>query len=172
MALLEATIKELYQSTVDAFPTTGKRQHSTNEIVISKLEWVPFIGMKTLRIKGLAQNKGNRHEYNPLIIFKNVVYHSENGYGLVEITDNAGKTYFLEKLGNDQNDVLIRCNCQDFYWRGTHWDKVKKCLSGPDRKKYEAKYNPGSANPTESMMMCKHIIKLSKVLNTSGLLLL
>jgi hypothetical protein len=170
MQLLEATLKELYDSTVEAFPKCGLRQNSTNTIVFTHLEWLPFVGMKTLRIKGDCYNKQNGHQYQPLIIFKNVQYYPEKRLGLVEIMDNTGKTYFLEKLGGDKNDVLVRCGCGDFFYRGNWFDHLEKCLAGPVRKKYEAKYAPGSANPTESMMFCKHLIKLGRILNASSLL--
>ena len=170
MDLFETTLRELYQSTVEAFPKTTKRQHSTNEIIITKLEWVPFIAMKTLRVKGLAQNKGNGHEYSPIILFKQVVYHPQRERGVIEIIDNMGQTYFLEKLQQDDTQILVSCGCNDFRWRGQHWDKVEKCLLGRDRKKYEAKYNPGSANPDEAPMLCKHLMKLSKTLSGSGIL--
>jgi len=170
MDLIETTLHELYLSTIDAFPDTSKRQHSTNEIVITQLEWIPFIAMKTLRVKGLAQNKGNGHEYNPIILFKQVEYYDRVGRGIIEIADNIGKTYFLEKLKENETQVLVRCNCNDFYWRGVHFNKLDKSLLGRDRKKYEAKYNPGSANPEEMPILCKHLMKLSKTLSGSGIL--
>ena len=169
MDLFEATLRELYQSTVDAFPNTTKRQYATDTISISRLEITPFLGMKTLMIKGLAQNEGK--EYNPFIVFKQVSYQPKRGRNIIEIADMKGEKHFLERLSTENNDVLVRCNCQDFYWRFTHTDHEERCLMGRDRKKYEAKYNPGSANPLNKEGMCKHLLKLMKILSESKIII-
>jgi hypothetical protein len=53
----ESTLYDLHQSAVDAFPHTTKRQHATDTIRIVQLNWTPFLGLKTLYLKGLAQNE-------------------------------------------------------------------------------------------------------------------
>lgn len=162
----ESSLQELYQSAVEAFPATTMRQHATDPIVISSLQWVPFLGMKTLFVKGIAES-GSK-EYSPLIVFKRVRY-GEEGPRMVPLAASDGGEYFLERLSAENTEVLVRCNCQDFYWRWTHADKLDKSLYGRNRKKYEAIYRPGSANPTNSPGICKHLMKLSKVLRESGL---
>lgn len=166
--IIESSLTDLYKSTVNAFPNTTKRQHATDPIKIVELKWTPFLGMKTLFVRGVAHNENRT--YNPMILFKKVSYHKQNTKGVVELHTNEGEQVFLERLSFDNNGVLVRCNCKDFHWRFTHWDSLDKSLYGRDRKKYEAKYNPGSANPTESPGMCKHIMKLTKVLQESGLI--
>lgn len=168
MNLLEVSLQELYQSTVAAFPSTTKRQHSTDTIEILRLEVTPFLGVKTLMIKGLAQNEGK--EYNPFIVFKQVIYQPKRGRNIIEIADMKGEKYFVERLSIEDNDVLVRCNCRDFYWRFTHTDHTEKCLMGRNRKKYEAQINPGSANPLNKEGMCKHLIKLMKVLSENRII--
>lgn len=159
----ESSLNDLYKNIQLAFPTTTKRQHAIDTIVIEHLSWMPFIGMRTLHVKGLAKNQGR--EYNPFIVFKNVLY----GEGL-EIVDNIGKQFKIKPLSWEKNDVLLKCGCEDFQWRMRHWNKVDKSLQGPDRKKYEALYRPGSANPKQLAGMCKHIIKLCKVLESAKVL--
>jgi len=163
----EATLIDLYQSTVEAFPNTTKRQYATDPIKIVKLEWTPFLGVKTLFIKGHATNEGSF--YMPMVLFKAVNYKEKIGKDVVELHTHKGEQVFLEKLNFFDNDVLLRCNCADFNWRFTHWNSVNKSLYGRDRKKYEAKHFPGSANPKELPGMCKHLIKTIKVLRESGI---
>lgn len=157
--ITESSLSELFQSTVDAFPNTTKRQYATDTINIANITWRPFLGMRTLFVKGLAQNEGK--EYSPIIIFKNVQYHENEEPNLIKITED-GNEYFFEPLSMD-TDVILRCPCADFYWRGVHFNSLDKSLYGRDRKKYEAIYNPGSSNPTQSPIMCKHLIKLASV---------
>jgi len=160
----ESSLTELFKSSVAAFPNTAKRQHATDTIKITKLNWTPYLGLKTLFVRGLAQNEGK--EYNPVIMFKNVIY----GEGL-ELTDNLGKNYRVKPISAKTNDVRVRCQCGDFYWRFTHFDHVDHSLYGRNRKKYEAKYNPGSANPQEMPGLCKHLMKLIKVLYEAKILI-
>ena len=161
----ESTLTDLYKNAVNAFPNTTKRQYATNPIKITNLRWTPFVGLRTLFVRGLAQNE-NR-EYNPIIFFKNVKYLDKSGVSLMA---SDGKEYFLEQLSAKSNDVLVRCNCQDFYWRFNYHDYLDKSLHGNKRKKYEAKHNPGSANPLEMPGMCKHLMKMMKTLGESGIL--
>ena len=164
---IESSFNDLYQSTVLAFPKTEYRQHATDPIKINKITWSPYLGVKTLFIKGLAQNE-NR-EYQPIVLFKNVKYHSGiDAPNLIKL-HTEGKDFLLEKLSLENSDILVNCQCKDFQWRLRHFDSVDKSLYGKDRKKYEALYRPGSANPMEMPGMCKHIIKLMKAIRETGL---
>jgi hypothetical protein len=161
--LNESSSQDLYDSAVEAFPNTTKRQHATQPIKISTIKWTPYLGMNTLFVKALAQNEGR--EYNPIILFKGVKYLDEGG---ISVMGDMGRV-FLEKLSLNDNHVALRCNCPDFSWRFNYFNHVDKSLYGRKRKKYEALYNPGSANPMEMPGMCKHLMKLSHVLNQSGI---
>jgi hypothetical protein len=165
---LESSINDLYQSAVQAFPNTTKRQYATDTIQISSLNWVPFVGFKTLFVKAIAQNEGK--EYNPIILFKGVVYHEAAGPNIIGLDASDGQHYFLERLSLNAQNVMVRCPCKDFFWRMHHYNHEDKSLQGKDRKKYEAIYNPGSANPQELPGLCKHLMKFAKVLNQSGLI--
>lgn len=161
---IESSLLQLYDSSVKAFPKTKKRQFATDPIKIVKLEWIPFLGVKTLFIKSRAQNESK--EYNSIILFKNVNYSKKFKNNFFELNASNGKKYFIEKI-SPEKDVLLRCNCPDFNWRFKHFNYLDKSLFGRDGKKYEAIFNPGSANPQELPGMCKHIIKLIKVLKES-----
>lgn len=164
ITFLESSAEELYRSAVKAFPNTKMRQHATHPIVIRELRWTPFVGVKTLFIKGLAQNEDR--EYGPCILFKGVNYQGK----AVKITASDGLQYNFDKLSLENTDVLVRCNCPDFFWRFNYYDHLDKSLYGTKRKKYESHGGP-PANPLELPGMCKHIMKMTKVISESGIFL-
>lgn len=165
--LAETSLNGLYSSIVKAFPGTTRRQNSVDEVRIEHLEWVPFRGMRTLFVKGQARRDSSKNEC--IMVFKDVVY-GPPGRGMVELRASNGETVFLEPLSAESSDVLVRCTCGDFHWRMTHFNKVDGSLFGRDRRKYEAKFRPGSSNPTELPGLCKHLMKMSRALAESSLL--
>lgn len=170
LLLHESNLQDLYVSTVQSFPATTKRQYSTDLIRIVELNWTPFLGVKTLFIKGIANSEESGKQYSPMVLFKGVNYHnSKDHQDWIEIVANDGRNYVFEKL-NAENNVLVRCDCKDFRWRFNYTDHTNASLYGRVRKKYEAKANPGSSNPLELPGMCKHLIKLVKTLDKAGIL--
>jgi hypothetical protein len=166
---IESSLNDLYQSTIKAFPKTAKRQHSTDEIKIVKLEWTPFLGVKTLFLKGLAQNIGNGHEYKTIILFKDVNYNPKRNF--VEIVANDGKNHLIERLSYEKHDVLLKCNCKDFDFRFNYYNHLDGSLFGRKRRKYEATTNRLPANPLEMEGKCKHLISMTKALRDSGVII-
>lgn len=165
----ESNFQDLYTSTVNAFPKTTKRQHATDLIQIIELNLTPFLGVKTLFVKGVAHSEESGNQYFPMILFKGVNYHnSKDNPNWIDVANN-GRNYILERI-DTKNDVLVRCDCKDFYWRFNHTDHIDTSLYGRVRKKYEAKINPGSANPLEMPGMCKHLIKLMQTIGHIGIL--
>jgi hypothetical protein len=165
---VESTLDQLYTSAVQAFPRTRFRQHATDPIRITELQWIPYLGMKTLYLRGRAQNIDNHHEYQPIILFKNVRYHdTKDQAGLVEIVASDEKHYLLERLGYTANDVLLRCDCKDFHWRFNYYDHIDHSLYGRKRSKYEAQGGP-PANPRQMPGMCKHLMKMVLALDHAG----
>lgn len=163
--LNETSLNTLQNSAIDAFPRTQKRQHAVDEVRIDHINWTPYLGVKTLYVRGLAHNITNGKEYNPSVLFKGVRYHENNDAdGLVPLRDNEGQEHLLEQLSFEENDVLLRCNCKDFYWRFNYFDHTDGSLYGRVRAPYQALHNPGSANPREMPGMCKHLMKLMRVL--------
>jgi hypothetical protein len=168
--LTESTNAELYSSTVEAFPRTRYRQHATDPIKIVRLEWVPYLGVKTLFISSLAQNTDKGTSYRPMILFKGVKY-GNPGQGMVEIVASDEKQYAFERLSHNDTDLMVRCDCADFRWRFRWYDHVDRSLYGNvSRKKYENKGGP-PANPLELPGMCKHLMVLFKTLDEAGVLL-
>lgn len=162
--LNESSLNDLYTSAVAAFPKTTLRQHAVDPIRITQLSIVPFIGMKTIYFKGLAQNEGR--EYNPIILFKTVRYDS-NSADAIRIVADDGSEHVLDKLSPATNEVNVRCNCPDFYWRFNYYDHLDYSLYGKKRAKYEGNYR---INPKEMPGMCKHLMSMTKALTESGIL--
>ena len=160
---LESSLMDLYNSTILGFPNCPLRQYATDTIKITNLRWTPFIGMKTLFIKALAQNEGK--EYNPIVLFKKVNYNGDE----VTIIASEGEEVSFDRLSTETTDVLLRCNCPDFFWRFNYYNHLDKALQGPKRRKYESKGVGPPANPSEMPGMCKHLMKTAKVLKEAGI---
>lgn len=162
MMLFETTLQNLYDSAVEAFPQTVMRQHATHPIVVTNLRWTPFVGMKTLFIKAIAQNEGK--EYSPIIIFKRMNYDGDE----ITITASDMREVSFDRPSMESTDVLLRCNCPDFFWRFNYYNHLDKSLQGPKRRKYESQGGP-PANPKALPGMCKHLMKTVHVLGEAGL---
>jgi hypothetical protein len=166
MLFLEKSLVDLYKSTILFAPNTAYRQNATDTIKITHLDWLPFKGVKTLFVKGLAQNEGK--EYNPIIVFKKVNYDVVEN--VVSITATDKMRYVFEKLSLQETDVLIRCNCKDFKYRFLEY-LDPKTRYGSKPKPYWKKTDRPYLNPLKIEACCKHLLKLMKVLDESGLFL-
>ena len=164
--LTESSFVDLCDSTVRAFPNCRFRQHATQPVKISQIAWTPFIGMKTLFVKAIAQNEGK--EYNLIILFKGVRYQNINE-NAVTIKANDGKNYFLKQLSTNTNDILIRCSCKDHMFRFNYYNYLDHSLHGRKRKKYEGQ-GLWKANPLKLPGLCKHLIKFMEVLSNSKII--
>lgn len=164
--LAESTLASLYDSAVAAFPHTRKRQHAVDPVKIEALQWTPFLGLKTLLVRGRAVNEGR--QYKTLILFKGVEYLAEGGVPL-EVGD--GRDYRVRPLSYGESEVLLRCDCPDFNWRFNYYNHLDSSLYGRKRRKYEGKGGE-PANPREMPGQCKHLMKLSTALRDAGILVL
>ena len=168
--LIETSLRELYDSAVAAYPRTGLRQHATQPIVITNLRWLPYLGVRTLFVKGLAQSEG--HEYNPMIQFKGVNYKTAGNNSITETVKlyaDDGMLYELERLSLDGTQVNLRCNCPDFRWRFSYYNSLDGSLYGRKPAPYKAEGRRPPANPKEMPGVCKHLIKLQEVLQQTNL---
>lgn len=158
----ESSIEDLYNSAVRAFPLTTKRQHAVDPVIVEELRWTPYLGVKTLFVRGAVRNE-SRH-YNTLFLFKNMRY-DENG---VTITASDGRNYTFAKIPFGTQDVLVRCDCPDFKWRFNYYNHLDSSLYGNKRGKYEGQGGP-PANPLKLPGMCKHLMKTASALRDAGL---
>lgn len=159
----ESSCINLYDSAVAAFPNTQMRQYATHPIVVKHLRWTPFVGMKTLFIKALAQNEGR--EYEPILLLKQINYDGDE----ITITASDGQVYSFTKPSLEHADALVRCNCKDFRYRFSWYNHLDHSLYGAKPKKYVSKGVGPPANPLQMEGMCKHLIKTIHVLVEAGL---
>lgn len=153
----ETTFTQLYNATIKAFPKTKYRQNDIYSIKVRNVKFVPYQGLNTLFISSLTENIEKNTEYKTIALIKNINYHKLNNP--IKIFDEYGKTILLEKPQIKKNDVLIRCNCKDFMWRFNFYNSKDNSLYGRTRKKYESKSSL-SVNPSKSIGVCKHLMKL------------
>ena len=170
LKIVESTAIDLYKSTVDAFPKTTKRQNSIDMIKIIEMNFIPYLGMNTLFVKGLAKNIDNQKEYNTTVLFKNIKYLQKENKNSIRLIASDDKKYFLETINANSNEVLVRCDCPDFYWRFNYYNSLDKSLYGRKRKKYESISNGRIANVKKAPGMCKHLIKMIKALSDSKIM--
>lgn len=165
--LWESSLADLYDSAVEAFPKTTKRQHVTGPVQIEDVFFLPYLGMKTLFVRSRAVNEDR--EYKTVMLFRGVDYRRGPGRGLVEI-DDEGTTRYLKPLSRQDSQVLVRCNCMDFYYRFNFYDHLDRSLYGNKRAPYVSKGIGPPANPMEMPGECKHLMKMAEELRNAGLL--
>ena len=163
---IETTLVGLYDSSLEAFSGTTMRQNATHSVKVEHMDWVPFLGVGTLFVKAIVNNEGRKNE--PIMLFKGVKYRASEGRGAVPIASSDGREVYIERLSWDSTQAMVRCSCKDFRWRFSHWNGLDKSLFGRSPKKYEATQRPGSSNPEEMPGMCKHLMKMAKILIESG----
>lgn len=162
----EKSLTRLYDSAVDAFPNTMKRQYATDPLKVVSLHWTPFVRLKTLFIKGVVESDGNM--YDTVLLFKDVDYDvKKNSDKVIPLMATDGMTYHFGKISPYENDVLVRCNCNDFHWRWNYYNHLDGNLWGRKRRKYEGHGGP-PANPKRMPGMCKHLIKTAIAMSRAG----
>jgi hypothetical protein len=159
---LESSLHDLFQSTIRGFPNTRRRQHVTGPLRITETKWTPFLGLKTLFVKGLVRSEDSL--YHPMILFKNVRY-NEPGV----LFRNEGRVITFGHLSKEDTDVLVRCECLDFGFRFSWYDHLDHSLYGRKRKKYEGQ-GLWQANPMKMPGVCKHLIKMMESFIEAGIL--
>lgn len=165
--LFETSFYDLYKNIEFGFPNTQYRQHATHPISIKSINYLPFIGVKTLFIKAIAEN--NSKQYSPMVLFKRVNF-SINESKNSSIIDSNGKKYYFEQLSLKDTNLLVRCNCGDFKYRFSYYNHKDKSLYGKVVPKYESLGLRGPINPKEVSGFCKHCIKLFEVLENLHLI--
>jgi hypothetical protein len=165
---IESTYKQLYDSSVRAFPDTKARQHLIHTIDINNVLFTPFLGVKTLLARGHAVNNENGNHYTPIILFKNVNYSPTKN--IIEITAHADrKKYRFEQMKLRGNHILLRCGCLDHAFRFNYYCHLDHSLYGRKRAPYIGQ-GLWEANPMKLPGACKHLMSLAKELTSQGVI--
>ncbi len=181
----EISLGEMFKKMMED-PTLAackKRHNAIDMVKITKLAWTPYKGMNTLLVRALAQSKqkdGSVHEYTPLVEFKKVQYVKDATYAPKYLPNIAVISAVMQqggspepvafyKLQRDKTDVLVRCQCEDYKWTFSSHNKAAGALFGGAYKKPKPQGLKPSPNPNKIEGMCKHILKLFKVLEKTGI---
>lgn len=191
--LWETSLGALFANSLEAFPNSAKKHNALQTVVIKKLVWLPYVGVKTLFVKGLAENVEEHTENRPVVVFKGVNYVPLTGDPVadtmaISMAKHAGKQLVylgwndkgvdrravFERLSEDGNDVVVMCSCGDYRWRLHWWNWRDGSHFGSKPKKYVKKtdkppVNPGAGGAGPLPGICKHIMKLAQVLRQSKL---
>lgn len=167
--LEQSTVSDLEQNTTKFTPITRKRQHAVDEIRITTLETLPYVGMKTLRITAIASSSGKN--YTPKLLFTKVEYQGESTNENITFTGKDGNEYNMTPINLADSNVQVRCDCMDFYWRFASYNAKDKSLVGGAPKPYQRVpgSNRGPSNPQQIPGLCKHLIATIKALKQAGM---
>lgn len=166
--LLELTLQNLEQSTIQNFPGTTKRQNVTHTVNISKIQFVVF--PKTNQLKILASVTSGPNQYKCSMFFNDVYFEQSPSENLIPIKTVDEQQYYIYKIDSSINDVKVRCSCLDFYYRFSQTNYQNDALDGEPPKAYVKKTDRPSVNPNNAPGMCKHLLKLYQHLQTIKLL--
>lgn len=145
--------------------TRYKRQHATGEVNLKGLTWRASYGVKALEV--MATAIGGEKQYAPKIIFNNVEFDDEETEDNITVPAEAGPINF-KQINLSENNMRVRCDCLDFYYRFATWNAKDKSLDGRAPKPYQAKTNRGPVNPKQVPGMCKHLLRIIEVLKENG----
>ncbi|MGI0075925.1 MAG: hypothetical protein ACREAU_00785 [Nitrosopumilaceae archaeon] len=168
----ESTYNELERKTRAFRPLTRRRQFATDPIQIVNLDITPYIGTKMLLFRGTANNQGRK--YKTTVGFSKVTFEKENTDSNVTFKASDGQDYNIIPIKLGVNNVRVRCQCLDFYYRFGGFDYTDKSLYGRAPKPYVRKTPPPPigrpfVNPMKTPGVCKHIMKTIKALLDSGM---
>jgi len=162
--LVETPYKELESNVLSFKPKTKKRQKAVKPLAVSDLKINAARGVKTLRFIGtVSSSKGGT--YKTTIQFNDIDFNSSE----FTFEDQNNERYSIKKIDLNKNDVMLRCQCLDFYFRFGFYNWQDKSIFGNKPKKYVRKtdYWP-SVNPDKVPGFCKHIIKMLKDIQSQG----
>ena len=157
MNLFETTYTQLLTNIERSFDT-NKRQNIADTVNVSRLSYTPFVDNDSLVIKADAYSQGST-VYKPTIQFFNVEFTDENT-GDVNFIGNDTQEYYIKKIGLNNNDVKVGCNCMDFHHRFAMWNHNDGSHYGEKPDVYIKKTDRPPVNPLKVPGVCKHIVKL------------
>lgn len=162
--LFESTYKELESNVLSFKPKTKKRQHAVGPLTMSKMDVNAALGVKTLRFMADV-NGSTGNIYKVTVQFNRVNFDGKQH----KFKAKDGKEYTIDKLDLNSKDVMLRCQCLDFYFRFGYYNWKDKSIYGNRPKKYVRKtdwWPP--VNPEKVPGFCKHVIRTIKEIQAQG----
>jgi len=165
--LIERTMASLISITKNSFGSS--RENDANKVQVKDVEYIPFVEEGIIQVKAKTFSGPDSNEYQSIILIEDIEYINEEEFN--EMSGNAGfeitspdGTPFYIKDAQTNNDVKVRCSCEDFRWRFATYNHKDNSLYGNSPEAYAKKTDRPSVNPTNSPGVCKHLIKLKKEL--------
>lgn len=163
-----SSVPDLEDNIEQGFPHTKKRQHATNEVTVSNVQYMPYLGMKMLHVKSISSSNG--HQYQQALQFLRVDFDDQKQPDNATFQASDGADYHIKPLQLSGHNVKVRCNCLDFYYRFANYNSQDKSLVGRPPPPYQRKTNRPPVNPDQVPGMCKHLLKLVDNLTQAGLI--
>ena len=165
----DSTATQLRTNIVNSFPTTKKRHNATNEVNITNIQYIPYLGTKMLHIKSTTQSNG--HNYHQSMQFMRVSFEKVNTASNVSFTGSDGQEYHVQPIILTNHNVKVRCNCLDFYYRFAAWNFSDNSIVGRAPIPYHRKTTTRpEVNPDHVPGMCKHLLKVVDRMRSEGLI--
>ena len=165
----DSTAMQLRQNIVTSFPHTRKRQNATNEVTVTNVQYIPYLGTKMLHVKSTTRSNGN--EYKQAVQFMRTVYEANDGSANITFTAADGQEYHIQPIQLTNHNVKVRCNCLDFYHRFATWNFSDNSIVGRAPIPYQRKTTTRpEVNPDHVPGMCKHLLKLMDRMRSEGLI--
>ncbi len=157
----DATLQHLRNEIERGFPDTKKRQHATNEVTVTKLQYIPRIEADILQINSsTSSTSGN--VYKQLIQANGVNFQPDNSGNTVSVKDSNGTSHSITPVKLNVNNVGVFCECEDYQKRFAEINVSNNCHIGPQPAKYVRKTTTRPpANPLNVPGMCKHLIAVT-----------
>ena len=164
--LKEASTVRKLSNNIKTMPTK-KRQLATSDVVVSKMTLKPFTNSKSIQIH--SECKSGSKKYQTVLMFRDVVFEPESSQTNVTFTGSDDEEYNMEKIVLSSSNVLVKCECMDFYWRFSRFNVKDSSLYGPTPQPYTPKTDRPSDNTAQVPGVCKHLLKSIENLKSAGM---
>ena len=160
----DATIPQLHQHIRQGFPDTKKRQHATNEVSVTKLQYTPIIQQDTLFVDSTtSSSNGNAHKQ--ALEIQNVNFQPVNSGSNVKIKDSSNVEHAVTPAKLNTSNVSVFCDCEDYQMRFAAFNIQNNCHLGPPPARYVRKTTTRPpVNPLQVPGFCKHLICITQEL--------
>jgi hypothetical protein len=167
--IYEDTVNDLEQGTIAGFPNTKKRQNVTGTVAVNNIKFIPYEQSNTLQIQADVTSAG--HRYQTAMSFTDVQYEQADSNDVISFHGTDSKEHYIYAVSAILNNAQVRCTCLDFYFRFANQDYQSDSLLGSPPPPYRRKTTTRPpANPTDTIGMCKHLIKMADKLKDMRIL--
>ena len=168
----ESTLRVLDTNTRQFQPPSAKRQHATGPVNIVQVQTIPFAPSGELKVETVARSGESGKTYHPILMFQDVQYEEADTDQNVSFTGHDGKEHHIQPISLAKNNVKVRCDCLDFYYRFFPHNNADKSMYGNVPRPYVRKTNTRPpANPQKVPGLCKHLLAAAEALINTGLII-